>query len=86
MKSFCVVVDLQASFNQPDLGKQMATDAGFECHVLGNAWCIRTNKALDELYSDLTKLPALSNAAFMVVPIDGTWRSHHCKTEFECFD
>lgn len=86
MSMFGVIVDPSVVAHNPEVHAHIARNFDDECHVMENVWCIRTNRTVDQVYHILADIPLIQNKPFLIIPVEGTWRSHHCPSFSECFD
>ena len=86
MNVFAIAVDPAVASKVP-MNEILAKFSGGECHSMSNIWCIRSDRSMDYIYDVLLGSGALTNAAFMVIPVHGVWRAHPpARSALECWE
>lgn len=88
MKIYILAVESKdPSRTYKDLDKTLSSHAqGEPCHVLDNAWCIRSDRSLKDLYNFINGKVIHSDDGFVLAPLDEPWLSRNAKTRDDCFD
>ncbi len=89
MKTYIVVVEsTDSSRTYDDLDDRLSKHYEAKskpCHVLGSAWCVRSDKDIKEIYGFLGKLVDI-NDRFVIASVDEDWLVRNAKSKSDCFD
>lgn len=87
MKIYLIAVEVtDPSRTYKDLDKMVSShQQGQPCHVLENAWCVRSDRSLKDLYKFVDG-KVHPDDRFVIAPLDEPWLSRNTKNEGDCFD
>lgn len=85
MNQYLIVID-PFDLTQYDGFGETLRQLGHECHVLSNAWALRTPRDANQIERFISGGLVDPRDKFMVVPTAGEWLPHNCKSYAECYD